>query len=244
MRRNYQTRKDFNRKKINQGIQKTRYNRRRKNLTDRRNYVSTMSNDTPTGVPDRTFIKLKYAEVVDLNDAVGGVGAIHVFRGNSILDPNYTGTGGQPTGRDEWFNFYNKYRVHSSKIDVDFMATSSAIQGYTVLSVNPEIAVPLITQTATQTAMQPYNKWEINGVTVGNQAVTRITNYMSTRKMYGENNIDQEYFAALFTANPANPWYWRVQTTPVDGASTSRVLALVNITYYVELFERANLPIS
>lgn len=42
----------------------------------------------------------------------------HVFNLNSIFDPDRTGTGHQPLGRDQYATFYNRYRVWSVRVKV------------------------------------------------------------------------------------------------------------------------------
>lgn len=48
-----------------------------------------------------------------------------MFNINSTFDPDRTGTGHQPNGRDNMAAIYNKYRVHGAKITVNFVATSA-----------------------------------------------------------------------------------------------------------------------
>ena len=60
-------------------------------------------------IPDRYMCKLKYSE----SYAFPGVASLETFelRGNSINDPNLTGSGHQPLGHTELASLYNKYRV-------------------------------------------------------------------------------------------------------------------------------------
>ncbi len=44
----------------------------------------------------------------------------HLFRSNSIFDPDETAIGHQPMGRDEWAQFYNTYTVLQSRITAIF----------------------------------------------------------------------------------------------------------------------------
>lgn len=52
---------------------------------------------TAMGQPKRKLIKFKYFDTVTLDpSAVPNTPAKHVFRGNDLYDPDYTGTGHQP----------------------------------------------------------------------------------------------------------------------------------------------------
>lgn len=70
------------------------------------------------GFPRTQRVQLRYACNVDLQDGTGGVLDLHAFRANGIYDPDVTGVGHQPLGRDQWETFYNHYRVVESRITV------------------------------------------------------------------------------------------------------------------------------
>jgi len=68
---------------------------------------------------------MKYCESVNAS-LVGGV-ASYQFNLNSIFDPNRTGTGHQPYGRDTFDTLYNRYRVISCRYAIAVASTN----GYT-----------------------------------------------------------------------------------------------------------------
>lgn len=74
--------------------------KRRYNKKKRYNKPTTKKVNITTGIPDRYMMKMKYSRTVELT-AVGGITGTYVFRGNSIYDPDFTSTGGQPLGRDQ-----------------------------------------------------------------------------------------------------------------------------------------------
>ena len=49
---------------------------------------------------------------------------MHTFRLNSTYDPDYTGVGGQPRGRDLVANLYNRYLVMAAKVMLKFRNVS------------------------------------------------------------------------------------------------------------------------
>lgn len=67
-------------------------------------------------------VTLKYCETVSVSPS-GGIVSSYVFRANGIFDPNYTGTGHQPMGRDTWATMYNHYLVTGSRIRATFLPT-------------------------------------------------------------------------------------------------------------------------
>lgn len=73
-------------------------------------------------VRTKLLAKLTYVDTITMNPGVSAI-ASHTFRANSLFDPDLTGTGHQPLGRDEYALRYNHYRVVSSTIKVTAIAS-------------------------------------------------------------------------------------------------------------------------
>lgn len=203
----------------------------------KKNKPTTKRINIPTGISDKLMTKLKYSTQVDLL-ASTAVGQVYVFRGNSLYDPDYTATGGQPLSFDQWAQFYNYYKVHGSKIRVTFMSQSSNITHYSINCVFPDLNLPTTTLSPIDIIQHPYARYRVGGVSTGNAGVTTITNYMSTKKLFGINNLDDTEYRASMVNNPVNTWYWRVQQIAADQTQVINVNCLVTITYYCEFNER------
>lgn len=65
-------------------------------------------------VPPETIVWMKYAQ--DFNSSASALD--QVFNLNSIFDPDRTGTGHQPLGRDQYATLYNRYRVTDVKVKI------------------------------------------------------------------------------------------------------------------------------
>lgn len=65
-----------------------------------------------TSFPRQMKVSLKYHHGTALT-TTSGIANDHIFNLNSIFDPDRTGVGHQPQGRDQWAMFYNRYRVDS-----------------------------------------------------------------------------------------------------------------------------------
>lgn len=193
---------------------------------------------SPTVVSDRVRLKLKYNSYYTLS---GGAGTpfLQVFQ-NSLFDPDLTGSGNQPMGFDQWKNFYNRYRVN---------AISIKVQGANTNSTNPILfsVFPSLTSTAPGSTSgvfsQPYARTISVPQSSGNSKIY-ISNYMTTKKMYGYTNIDQEEdFSSVVSASPANLWYFLVYGYSGTTA-TPTFQGIIKVTYYCEMFERIQLDIS
>lgn len=65
-------------------------------------------------VPNNAMVTMRYTD----NFSSTGAAMDYIFNLNSIFDPNRTGTGHQPLGRDQWVVFYQRYRVMTVRYTV------------------------------------------------------------------------------------------------------------------------------
>lgn len=87
---------------------------RRDGLAVPRNLVSLGSI-----VPDRIMVTMPYGEMIQRSP--GATTDNYQFNLNSTFDPDSTGVGHQPLGRDQLAGvLYNRYRVHSVRFTVEF----------------------------------------------------------------------------------------------------------------------------
>lgn len=228
--------------------------KKRKNFKSRNRYrqrryrkyskPTTKTSLTTTGIPDRQVIKFKYSTVITLGGMVATTD-VYTFRGNSLYDPDYTGSGGQCTGYDEWAAFYYRYKVFASKIDIQFLnQNTTTANASTIASVMPEIT-PITTSYATANLpMLPYNRYTLLTPSSAGNNPRKLKHYMSTRKMFGiEGDLDNEDYGSLINFNPSKGWYWNLSLTNLK-SQVFETTAMVVVTYYAELTERSRLPLS
>lgn len=210
---------------------KRSYRRRR-----RGGRVTTMTR-TRGVLPDMMQVRMTYVQKGTLTSAVA-VYLATLFRGNSLFDPDFSGVGGQPLGRDEWSNFYTRYRVYASKCHVSFDSEDSADGSVCMV-------VPCLENTsflASDTAMEtPYARYKTLGISAGINRVN-VSNYMESSKLFGVKAINYDVdYSSTMDNNPPQQWYWHVAVATTDGSSFPNVNYTAKITYYVELFGRKQL---
>lgn len=213
----------YRRKKKN-----TRYVRKKKTYNRRKKNTSLV-------MPNKIRTKLKYITGLQLTSTA--TAANYVYRGNSCFDPDFTGVGSQPGGFDELAAIYSKYRVISSSIK--FLArsgtsdTTQPVMGYIIPRPNADTEA-----TYTDTLVEPYVKRALlPNLNAG--YMKTISNYATTRKILGR---DAKTFdsAASVTANPSLQWFWTVSADAVLGGMDMDVQGVIELTYYVEFYERKN----
>lgn len=212
--------------------------RRRRMVGRRRLKPTSLNLRSPNVVPDVMRVKLKYDTFVSFAGAAG-VAFDNVYV-NSLFDPDYTGTGNQPLGYDEWSNFYGRYRVNGMSINVSGVNTNSTNPLF--IAVWPSLNSSTPASTSSVLSL-PYVKYRTTGQSSGNARIF-VKNYMSVKKMFGYKSIDQEDdFTAGTGASPTNLMYFHVYGYSTSG-SVPTFQGIVSITYYVEFYDRNQLAIS
>lgn len=229
-------------------FKRTKIKRRRKvrRRNKKRSGPTTKVMRGPQGFPDRIKVKLNYFAEIDTTNTFGAA-SVQQFRGNSVFDPDLTGTGHQPMGFDQWSAFYGHYRVSGSSLRIGALVPGGTafINTDTVgcsFGIVPATSSSL--PTVTELVEWPYSKWRQSTFYT---PIKGVSAYMSTAKMLGVNKAsvkNEDNNSALISANPTNQWYWNLLVFPANGTQTTYWTYTVKLTYYVEFFGRVNLAIS
>lgn len=74
-----------------------------------------------SGVPAQRRVTMRYNDTVNVT-CTSGILSGHSFIANGIYDPDITGTGHQPMGRDTYATLYQHYVVESARISIQSFA--------------------------------------------------------------------------------------------------------------------------
>lgn len=216
----------------------------------RKNYAPK-ANWTDAVVADKQYLRFKW-EVFKTGstNAFGFSG--QTFRGNSLYDPDSIAGAlqTQPQGFDEWFHFYNYYRVFSSKIKVTFTCGNglgaTPLYGCLVPICNIEDLGYL---SWTQAVENTYARTTL--ANPGGEAAY-LTHYFTTAKAFGvdpmavktNGSFSGVIGSTLQGSNPEEPWFWGLYFIKPDGSPTSNIYYRVQMTFYAELWDRKRLAVS
>lgn len=209
------------------GGRKTNY--RRKN---RGGYTSVTKQ---TARPQRMLAKLVYFDSGQLANSVG-VFQSQAFNLNSIYDPDRSGIGTQPLGRDQWAIWYNRYRVYR----VDYIVTLTNLdpdQAANVALVNAN-GIPTFTDNAVYEQPGAFHKQL--SPRDGGLSRLEIKNSVFLPRLNGKTS--QSYSAnddtqAQMGANPAEILTQTIVCSPVIPGSEINVGWSVKYVYHVEMFD-------
>lgn len=193
-------------------------------------------------IADRQFVKMTYTQLVNVS---GAAVIYNVWRGNSVFDPDQTGTGGQPLGYDQWANFYDRYRVYGSQMTIKTLSSAATAQLYVTI-IPTLVATDYVGFSAAADMSVPYHR---QGMLAGTFKPCRVTNRMTTKKIMGLNKGEvgsDPDLSALTGANPATQWYWLGKWSFFDGSTSipTTSYAIVSVTYFVEFNDRRVLGAS
>lgn len=85
----------------------------------------------PNAYQNEFIVMLPYCEYAPYNISAGTIGALQQFKINSIYDPDLSGVGAQPLGRDTYAAIYGYYKVLETHIDFELNETTNYTGGLT-----------------------------------------------------------------------------------------------------------------
>lgn len=204
----------------------------------------------PTAFPSTMTTKLKYVETVNLNAEAGGAPVNYHFSANSIYDPNITGTGHQPMGRDQFALLYDHYTVIGSKIKVTYYTTANNTQNIAMWcgtalqdTTNTLDSLPrILEQSGAKGGLL------MTGTTQGRKT-SGYSQFYSPRKMFRLGNggiVGNTRICAGINSSPSEDAVFTLLVVQPDGSGTDPVIltALVEIEYIVTFSEKKSLASS
>jgi hypothetical protein len=182
---------------------------------------------------------LNYSEQFGM--AYTGLGnmASYQFRVNSIFDPNYTGTGHQPLGHDQWATFYNRYRVRKMTYRITFTNFSGSEESEVALEMRPNSTIGTSYDTVREGPLCVYKS--ILGIAGSNNAIRETTGVCDIAKIRGidpRRVLLESDFQAVFGNNPPIECFLNIAMQNQDVGTAVTIRVRVDLTYHVDLFDR------
>lgn len=186
---------------------------------------------------------LPYGETFRMTEAAASVGAYKTFSLNSLYDPNFTGTGVQPLGFDQYAQLYTRYRVHSVRIEVSFANITSASQPLNVgFYCSAQSTLP---GTTYSWYLLPGAKFcQLSPMTGGRDTVTLSAkvNPWSVLGITRSEYLDDMDFSGAMTSNPVRMPFLQIWVRGEAVAGTGEIT--VRLWYDAELSQPVALVMS
>jgi len=191
----------------------------------------------PGPLAPRTICKMKYVQEIKTD----GVNHDYIFNLNSTYDPDRTGSGHQPYGRDTYAALYNSYRVFAVQYKIYFSSNTvtscrgalmwntatSAINNYGLINEFPKSRTCIYGVNAPRTLSGHLTLANIVGVTK--------TQYKT-----------DDRYAAVVGANPAQYLCLHIFNSDNDGDALASDVGQIRVElkYFVEWFDPVDMSQS
>ncbi len=189
-------------------------------------------------LPNSTVARLHYTRFGNYVEAAAGGSYMYDYRITDLYDPDYTGTGNQPVGFDQFTAMYGRFRVLFVSVSVEFQQmTPGGVVG-AFPSADPALPAAQLSWPSQPLAMSGLVTTNSPGRTfrwrIRPWEVFRIT-----KRQY----MDEEDYAGTSAASPSRNIYFHTWIRGL-GASVSSCAVLVRMAYDVEFFSPVPLTIS
>lgn len=191
--------------------------------------------------PQRMLLKMPYFWSGQLYSETGNY-QTYSFNLNSLYDPDRTGIGHQPLGRDQWIAFYNQYRVYRCTYQIVFNNLDPA-QAATV-GFCPTNGLPSFTNEAAfeqpqmrMSAIAPRDG-QSKAIMKGSIDLARLNGKTHAQYKASEDTASQN------SSSPAEILLGNLVAAPVLSGAPVNVGYTIKLTFHAELFDPNVLPIS
>ncbi len=213
-----------------------RKTRRHKKRNGKNSRLKALVNRGPSLFPDKYICKLRYSDTKDLAGA--GVQQ-HVYRSNSLFDPDLTGAGHQPMGFDELNNFYNFYTVTAFKTACTF------------INEGPTECAVAITPTNTSPTFNNINqvkeisrsRYTILNAADSGGSIRKLSHYFKNNVIAGVTSSkynSEENYSSIFGDNPSQQVFCSY-TAEEAGAGTCDVKVEIDCIFYCTFYDPKNI---
>ncbi len=188
------------------------------------------------GEPTSKWVRMRYVDSFTLNPGVAGI-AFHVFRANSIFDPDLTGGGHQPMNHDQLTVAYDHYTVYGSKITATFIkpAATAIIPGTFGIFVDDD-AIPTYTSgERIIESNQRNSRWSTTTGIEGNDKT--VSTGVGMKKFFGVATLESTSFRSQVGANPGDGVNFTLWYSNIAGNDPAPGVFLIQIEYLALLTE-------
>jgi len=198
-------------------------------------YVASIGYQTP--FPNRMTVQEFYSDQFNFV-STSGVFTVNEFRMNSTFDPDLSGTGHQPYGRDKLVAVYGKYRVTHFRAEATVACTTAS--GTTVCAIAPSAASGAFSSCQAM-AESPYGQLALTNFY--GSAVTLKSPWISLAAFQGQSEpefIGDDSNESVTTTNPTATPIWSIgaQNTAAQTTNSNVVVKLwYRVVYFFPITE-------
>lgn len=204
---------------------------------------------TNSPFPPVKLYHLNYSSDINLqsNVTAGLFGSEHVFRLNSLFDPDKTATGHQPYGFDQLAAVYNRYKVVGATLELTI--NDPTVDGMAVgwMFTNPSNLATSLSSTNMDISPEIQQTGVVRINDTGSQTKRKVFK-LSMARLAGLTNLqfkaDPDNYTAPVTSNCGNELALHIASGTYRGTTSESVFVHVKITYHAMFYQRKIMPVS
>lgn len=157
-------------------------------------------------MPDRIKVRQRVVHLMEPTTMTSG-SFYYLLYGNSVYNPGAGNFTLQPIDYQNYMGFYYKYRVIHSTVNIKLINISSGAINGMWFALYPSVNSDSGITSYDKAAVQKYVKTKFVGNSIG-LSLLKLTNSMSSSKIFGANVFNDESYSGDFSNNPDYKWYW------------------------------------
>lgn len=226
-------------RKRSNGAKKSTGKRRRTSVKNRPRRILPLG-----GNPMSKLVRLRYVQQVSLN-AAAGASAVHIFRANSLFDPDVAVGGHQPQGFDQQMFYYNHFKVIGSKISAQFMpditsSTNPSYMGIVLSSDGTSVLAAANVEALLESRILGRNNKRpliLGGIVSGYGTKQPMVSRKFSAKRFFRNQFNAGDLIGDVASDPVEQAFYEVFASSVGGNDPGVINVLVTIDYIAILSE-------
>ncbi len=212
---------------------------RRQKVSGTRVNFANLSAKNP--FPARMNVRQNYAEIVTFTTgAVGVMGVEQLYAINDQFDPNFTGVGHQPYGRDTLATIYNKYKVTGFSWELKFSDPSADGVACAIMFTPPHQVTTLAGLTISD-VLEKQNTLVKYVNDSGAQTII-MKGYYPMHKIAQITSLqfkaNVEDYNALSGASPIKRPFLRLSAGSIRATAGTTVVCSVRLTFHTTWYDR------
>jgi hypothetical protein len=187
-----------------------------------------------TMITSKRTVRFPYPGNTLLSEAAPMVGFAWTYRLNSLFDPDFTSTGAQPLGYDQFSALYGRYAVLRSRFNCTF-TNATSLPARVGFYLSPQSTLP---GSSSAWTMQPFGKSATVGALGSGKDVVMLSGSTSFAKELGvtlRQYRDEADFSATTSASPARILYLHTYAFGLYSAGNATINCFVNLNMDSEL---------
>lgn len=201
--------------------------------------LSSLTIKTPSGLPDRIRVKLRFNCDASFVNTGGGYAELPIGI-NNLFDPGNTASSVQPYLFDQWASLYENYLVYGFKWRIQGHIGSTGVTSTSARQMGIAFTESSTSLSTSSKAMQqPYQQnvqWTVN------TNEPKLRGYIECCKVIGLTRAqwDAQFdsYGAAVTAPPTGIPYAHIWTYDPYGSADVQTNITIQTTYYVTFFNR------